>query len=209
MFVAHETRLPLSYELTQARLASLVQRGSLTSVCEDVYGEGMTALLRVGPGLPGLGISRLVRVRCRELVTHGESAVLAFRWEALGPGGSLFPALDADLTLRPLTTERSLLRIDGAYRPPLGSFGAAIDRAILNHVAAATIRDLVLRVAARIERAEPVLDGLARPGHLPEPAAEPVPGLLYLPAPAAARVPGRAAGGVPEDPDEPFAIEPD
>ncbi len=34
-------------------------------------------------------------------VTRGESAVLALRWQATGPGGRLFPALDADIWLTP------------------------------------------------------------------------------------------------------------
>lgn len=215
MFVAHETRLPLSYELARARLASLIQGGLLVSVCEDVYGEGMTALLRVG--LPGLGISRLVRVQFRDLVTHGESAVLAFRWEAVGSAGGLFPALDADLTLRPLAAERSLLRIDGAYRPPLGSLGAAMDRAILNRVATATIRDLVLRMAAGIEQKMPAPGRVPELGHLPGTAAGlvsgsaagrvPGPPAGRVLGPAAGRVLGPAAGRFPEDPDGPFVIE--
>jgi len=38
----------------------------------------------------------------------------------------------------------------GSYRPPLGSLGQALDRAILHRVAAATIRRFVVQVAARI-----------------------------------------------------------
>lgn len=150
MFVGHETQLAVGYDTARERLATLIATGSLATVSEDVYGEGMTALLRVGPGRPGLGVSRLVRVRFRELISRGHSAVLTFRWEAVGPGGGLFPALDADLTLSPLPGERCLLRVDGVYRPPLGSVGAAIDRVFLNRIAAATIREFVLRVAAGV-----------------------------------------------------------
>ncbi len=48
------------------------------------YGDGLTGLVRVGP---------LGEMRVRDVVTRGESAVLALRWQAAGPGGRLFPAL--------------------------------------------------------------------------------------------------------------------
>ena len=158
MFAGHETQLAMSYDSARSRLASLINAGSLTSVSEDVYGEGMTALLRVGPGI---GISRLVQVRFREMVSRGESSVLTFRWEAVGPGGGLFPALDADLTLRPQAADRCLLRVDGVYRPPLGGLGAAIDRAFLNRIAAATIREFVLRLATAVTPAVPAPTAVA------------------------------------------------
>jgi hypothetical protein len=41
-------------------------------------------------------MSKLVEVHVLEVATRGESAVLALRWEATGPGSMLFPALDAD-----------------------------------------------------------------------------------------------------------------
>jgi hypothetical protein len=44
-------------------------------------------------------MSRLVTVRFGDLVVHADFAVAAMRWEAAGPGGGLFPALDADIKL--------------------------------------------------------------------------------------------------------------
>jgi hypothetical protein len=46
-------------------------------------------------------MSKLVEVHVLEVATRGESAVLALRWEATGPGSRLFPALDADNWLPP------------------------------------------------------------------------------------------------------------
>lgn len=45
------------------------------------------------------GLTRLVRVQARELAATDEAVGLAIRWEATGPGGGLFPALDADIRL--------------------------------------------------------------------------------------------------------------
>ena len=46
-------------------------------------------------------MSTLVQVHVLDVVTRGESAVLALRWQATGPRGGQFPALDADIWLTP------------------------------------------------------------------------------------------------------------
>jgi hypothetical protein len=60
------------------------------------------------------------------------------------------PVLDADITLSPSGKQATLLTLAGVYRPPLGSLGAGLDRAILHRVAAATIRNFIHGVAAGI-----------------------------------------------------------
>jgi hypothetical protein len=154
MFAGEEVRLEVSFNAAQARLANLIRSGSLVSASQHAYGEGITGLVRVGPLGATPGMSRIVKVRFRELVARGDSAVLAPRWETLGPGGRLFPALDADITLTPDGEQATLLTMGGAYRPPLGSLGARVDRAILRRAATATIRSFLTRVAEAI--ADPV-----------------------------------------------------
>ena len=51
-----------------------------------------------------------------------------------------------------------MLTMAGSYRPPLGSLGEALDRAVLRRVATATIRSFVAQVAAQIT-GQPVPDG--------------------------------------------------
>ena len=51
--------------------------------------------------------------------------------------------LAADLPLTPAGARQTLMRVDGAYRPPLGGAGAGIDRALLHQAATATIRALL------------------------------------------------------------------
>jgi hypothetical protein len=65
-------------------------------------------------------MSKLVEVLFLEVATRGESAVLALRWEATGPGGRLFPALDADMSLTPAGQHSTRLSLTGAYRPAPG-----------------------------------------------------------------------------------------
>jgi len=96
----------------------------------------------------------VVDVQLGELVAHDDSAQLALRWEVAGPGGGLFPALDADITLGRVDDQATTLTLTGVYRPPLGSVGAGLDQAILHRVAVATIHDFLSRVGAAISSPE-------------------------------------------------------
>ena len=156
MFVAAEVLLDLSFPAAVAGLADLARGGLLTPVPEGAYGDGLTGLVRVGPLGAAAGMSKLVEVHFLEVVTRGESAVLALRWEATGPGGRLFPALDGDISLIPAGEHATRVSLAGVYRPPFAALGAGLDMAVLHRVADATVRSLLARVA----------DVLARP---PEP----------------------------------------
>ena len=162
VFVGDEVLLDVSFVAARARLANLTRGGLLRSASEGAYGEGVAGLARVGPMGSAPGISRLVEVHVRDLAETGDSARLALRWAATGPGGRLFPALDADLTLRPAGEQATVLALVGAYRPPLGGLGSGLDRAILHRVATATIRTFLGRVA----------DAIARPSAAVAPAGE-------------------------------------
>ena len=100
MFVGGQTVVDVTYGVALIRLENLAREGWLTAAAGDAYGEWGRGLARVGPLGPAPGLSRLVDVRFR-LVTHDRLAVLALRWEAVGPGGGLFPVLDADILLAP------------------------------------------------------------------------------------------------------------
>ncbi len=142
MFVADEIRLELSFAVARERLARLSESGALFGASEDAYAPGLT---RVGAA----GLSKLIRVQARELSWTDKTAALALRWEATGAGSGLFPVLDADLRLAP-DGAGTMLTLAGAYRPPLGPLGQALDRALLHRVADATVRTFVGRVAAQL-----------------------------------------------------------
>ena len=148
MFVGDEVELDVSFAVARERLMQLAGSGLLLSTSEDAYDLGTASLARVG--MPGL--SKLVRVQARDLAVTQESVGLAIRWEATGPGGGLFPVLDADIRLVRAGEGAAVLAVSGAYRPPLGPLGQALDRAILHRVAAATIRDFVAQMAARLSQ---------------------------------------------------------
>lgn len=146
MFVGDEVPLEISFAAAREGLARLADNGVLVSASENAYSEETAGVTRVGAG----GLSKLVRVQVRELAGTDTSAGLAIRWEATGPGGVLFPVLDADIRLIPAGEHGSVLMMAGSYRPPFGSLGAALDRAVLHRVATATIRRFLSRLAAQI-----------------------------------------------------------
>jgi hypothetical protein len=146
VFVGDEARLDVSFAVARERLRQLADGGGLLGTSEDAYDRGTIGLERVG--VPGL--SKLVRVQVRELSWTDQSVGLAIRWEATGPGGALFPVLDADLTMAPAGGRVTILALAGVYRPPLGAMGAALDRVILHRAASTTIRGFLARVASRI-----------------------------------------------------------
>ncbi len=152
MFVSAEALVDLGFPAALAGLADLARGGLLTGVSQAAYGDGLTGLARVGPRGEVAGVSKLVEVHVLDVVTRGESAVLALRWQATGPGGRLFPALDADIWLTPAGEHSARLSVAGVYRPPLDGLGADLDKAVFHRVADATVQSLLARVADVLTR---------------------------------------------------------
>jgi hypothetical protein len=167
MFVGHEVLIDLGFGAARVRLANLARGGWMDSASQGAYGDGIDSLVRVGPLGDIPGMSKLVRVQSRELLDHEDSAVLTLRWEATGAGGALFPVLDADITLTPAGEHATRLALAGAYRAPLGPLGAGLDRAVLRHVAAATVGSLLRQVASALCPAEGEADTAGRPFPVP------------------------------------------
>ena len=59
----------------------------------------------------------------------------------------MFPQLDADIEVAALGAHRTQLSISARYRPPMGTVGRVLDRAMLHRVAEATIKDFLDGVA--------------------------------------------------------------
>ncbi|HEY3906749.1 MAG TPA: hypothetical protein VGM14_22775 [Streptosporangiaceae bacterium] len=129
------------------KLSRLAHTDHLTEVSGCAYKSGFAGLSCTGPADADQRRPKLIRVFVRDLIAREQSAVLTLRWQATMPGGGLFPALDADITLTPVGEGRSLLTLDGAYRPPSGSRAAGYDRAVLHRAATATIQSLLGQLA--------------------------------------------------------------
>jgi hypothetical protein len=147
MFIARELLVAARCGLAQARLARIAGASGLVGVSQAAYEDGLTHLVRVGPLGDTRGVSKLVAVRVLDPVYREDTMTIAVRWEATGATGGLFPVLDADISLSPAGEQSTRLALSGSYRPPLGRTGAALDKAVLSRVAAATISALLRSVA--------------------------------------------------------------
>jgi hypothetical protein len=142
MFVGDEVMLDVTFPAARAGLARLGLDG-LLHTSQDAYAHG-TAGQERADGPAGRG---LTRVQARPLARAVGRSGLAIRWEAAGPGGEPFSVLDADLGLVLAGEHATLLTLLGTYRVPPGDMA---DRAILQQLAAATIRNFLSRLAAGI-----------------------------------------------------------
>ncbi len=134
MFIGDQVLLDASYGEARRRLAWLAGSQVLGWACEAAYGEGVTGLVA---GAGAGGAARLAGVRAGAVTADGSGACLPLRWEAIGADGSLFAALDADLTLRPAGEQTTVLAITAVYRLP-SLAGSRPDRLVAGGAAAAT-----------------------------------------------------------------------
>ena len=158
MFISTEIRLNIGFSAAQDTLANLVRDGLLGRVSGDAYDQWQAGLVCAGPRVTMLGMYRIARVRVTGIVTYGNSALWAMRWEVADRGGALVPALDADLKLTPAGPDATVLTVSGVCRPPLVSLAGEGDPAVTRQVAQATIRAFTGDLAASIA------DPAARPG---------------------------------------------
>jgi hypothetical protein len=94
-------------------------------------------------------IDKEVELRVGNPRTVHSTTILPVSWTARG-GDRLFPHLDADIEIAPLGSHRTQLSISARYRPPLGTLGQVLDKALLHRVAEATIKDFLDRTGERI-----------------------------------------------------------
>ena len=168
MFVAEDLTIGVSSRAAQARFGNLL-RGTWLAKASDVAEGGVTGTLRVGPAAPVA--AKLVRVSVLDPVFRGDVMSVGLRWEAAGPASTtLFPVLDANISIGPAGPGTARLALSGSYRPPLGRLGAGLDRAVMHRVATATARSFLHSVAA----------ALTQPGP-PAPAGEAGTGLGRVP----------------------------
>ena len=155
VFFAEQVRIGLPLDTAAVRLANLTRGGGLAGASHRAYRDGTEAMLRVGPLGDVPALTKLVHVRFLDPAWSERGMTVGFRWEAAGGTTALFPVLDADLVLSPVSPGTCTLACSGVYRPPLGRVGAAADRAVMGRVAAATIRSLLQHLAAEIATPSP------------------------------------------------------
>jgi hypothetical protein len=80
-----------------------------------------------------------------------QTTSIQLEWKA-SSAPRLFPVMRAELTLYPLTATETQLDFSGAYEPPLGPLGTAIDAVIGHKIAEASVHRFVRDVAEHLKR---------------------------------------------------------
>ena len=149
MFVRYFMDLAVPFEEAEAALLA-DPSAWLPGLVEETDAEGVHRLTSVGFGI-GLHVRKRVEVVVEPPLRVPGRTVVPLRWST-GVEHSPLPAMEGDLELAPFGPGASHLAMSGRYTPPYGAIGEALDRALLNRVAEATVRDFVRRVADRIRR---------------------------------------------------------
>jgi len=171
MFISAEIRLGIGFNAARDKLADLIRDGLLGRASGGAYDQWQAGLAGAGPRGVMLGMYRIARVKVTEMVTRADSALWPMRWEVTGTGGTLVPALDAEIKLIPAGEDATVLAVSGVCRPLFARQAAGLDPAATHKVAQAVIQAFTSRIATDI--AGPVTVPEAGQNiMLPEPAPE-------------------------------------
>jgi hypothetical protein len=149
MFLRYFIQLPLpAQQVERALLAAPAEWLPNLVDRAGIRGEALLAEVGIGPG--GRGLRKRVRVALGPVVRQPSRTTLAMTWVPTG-AGALFPVLEAELEVGALGAGRTQLAFNASYRPPLGTVGHAIDRALLHRVAEATVKDFLDQTGQAIQ----------------------------------------------------------
>jgi hypothetical protein len=112
-------------------------------------GAGEAAL---GPHIAGIALRKKVAVEIGPPVTTGDWTEIPVTWKATFIE-QLFPIMVGKIELAPVDALTTRLTVCGMYEPPFGPLGKQVDDAFMHAVAEATVADLTLSIARRIDAA--------------------------------------------------------
>jgi len=148
MFIGDHVQLNIGFAAARSRLGHLARGGVLLGASEHAYSETITGLADTSGSVHGA--SQLAGVRPGDITETRGTAQLPVHWEVTTGDGTLFPALDADLTLTPAGDQTTIFALTGVFRPPPDLTDAGVDRAIVCWFAAAAIRVFLARLACAL-----------------------------------------------------------
>jgi hypothetical protein len=169
MFVVQDLTIGTGSRAAQARFANLFHGNWLAETSQVACEGGAEGLLRVGPAGPVA--AKLVRVCFLGPVYRRDVITVGLRWEAAGAAGTLFPVLDANISISPCGGRNGPADAGGLLPATAGPSGAGLDRGIMHKVATATMRCLRQSVAEALVSPAPAghpAEG-ASPGWQPAP----------------------------------------
>ena len=129
-------------------------RGILERATRTATGraQALVANLKVDVGPLEIGTDvaiELVGVEERDQGPIGRTATtyVRLRWKA-ARAAALFPSMEAELIVYPLSGHETQLELHGRYSPPLGAVGSALDSLVGHRVADASVHRFVTEVAS-------------------------------------------------------------
>ena len=150
MFLQHSTTVNAPLSRVERSLERV--RSNLEGWADIAYREGEQLRARVGPNAT---LAREVRLDIGGAEVHKVGLVYPVHWTATG-ATVLFPELNAELILSKTGADSTNLTLRATYDPPLGALGRLADRAVLRHVAEATVADWMDRMSAALSSDAPV-----------------------------------------------------
>jgi hypothetical protein len=132
----------------RADLGGLLERATKSATRRA---HELAANLKVDLGMVEIGTDvaiELLGVEEREEGPIGRTRTtfIKLRWRATR-AAALFPSMEADLMVYPLSRDETQLELHGRYTPPLGAVGSALDSLVGHRVADASVHRFVTDVA--------------------------------------------------------------
>lgn len=149
VFVKRGLQIDMSFDAACGALEYAIRDGGLVAESRKAVDDGLVFLMPVGP-LGTRGPVKEVLVRLLPMRRAEGRATVPMRWEVARSGERVFPSLDADLELFETGPGESKLSIIGRYEPPLGRWGATLDRVVMSKVATATMTALLKEISAQL-----------------------------------------------------------
>jgi hypothetical protein len=122
----------------------------LAPLATEATRAGESLRMRIGPVWAAHLVTREVHVTLWPPRERDSSLVRSLSWVP-SEWQSLFPMLDGDIELAPIDPTWCRLSLAVAYTPPLGGFGARVDRALFHRVAESTVRSFLTQVSERLK----------------------------------------------------------
>ena len=143
---------PVRHVITQEALA-IFQRA--TKLAEDRSGDLVAAL---SINLAGLEVSKDIAIEVGEIseATHGAGELarvtsIPLRWQAADSPG-LFPAMNGELRVYPLSFSETQVELVGSYDPPMGVLGSAVDAVVGHRIAEASVHRFVRAIVEKLRQ---------------------------------------------------------
>jgi hypothetical protein len=113
--------------------------------------QALTANLKVDVGPLEIGTDVAIEMlgveeRAEGPVGQTPTTYIRLRWKA-ARAAALFPSMDAELIVYPLSRHETQLELRGRYAPPLGPVGSALDSLVGHRLADASVHRFVTEIA--------------------------------------------------------------